>query len=347
MFELPHRALRYNCTDERRMPKKTITKNLLIVIFSACVSAFAAACGHGPVSGGKPPAFDRETSTYTEPRVDALVESGEIVESSGIAASKCQMGVLWTHNDSGDDAYLFAMDTKGKSLGTWKVQNASNDDWEDIAAFKDETGKCFLFIGDIGNRRKEPRPDHDIYRIAEPEIVAGDAGTTKKNPSRTEPADVMTFAYPDERQDSETLMVHPVTGEIYIVTKQPKKAAGVYRVKPAFGSSPVKAEKVTDVTVPAIPNGYLTGGDIAPDGKRLVLCDYFAAYEFVLPDGSADFNDVWKQKPSVIALGKRNQGEAVGYSADGTSIYATSEGRYSPLIEVRAIRVRTGNWPPK
>ncbi|NOT48874.1 MAG: hypothetical protein HOP17_14135 [Acidobacteria bacterium] len=326
------------------MPNKTITKNLLIVIFSACVSALSS-CGHGPVSGGKPPAFDGESSAYTEPRIDALIESEDIVESSGIAASKCQQGVLWTHNDSGDDAYLFATDTKGKSLGTWKVQNAANKDWEDIAAFKDETGKCFLFIGDIGNRRKEPRPDHDIYRVAEPEIVAGDAGTTKKNPSRTEPADVITFSYPDGRQDAETLMVHPVTGEIYIVTKQRNKAAGVYRIKPAFGSPPVKAEKVIDVTVPAIPNGFLTGGDIAPDGKRLVLCDYFAAYEFVLPDNSADFNDVWKQKPSVINLGNRDQGEAIGYSADGTSIYATSEGQYSPLIEVRALR--TGRFPPK
>ncbi len=326
------------------MPNKTITKNFPIVIFLACVSLLSAACSHGPVSGGEPPSFDRESSSYTEPRVEGLVESDEIVESSGIAASKCLNDVLWTHNDSGDDAFIFALDTKGKHLGTWKVENADNKDWEDVAVFKDATGKCFLLIGDIGNSRKEPRPDHNIYRVAEPEIVDA-PGSTKKKPARTASAEVMTFAYPDERQDSETLMVHPITGDIFVVTKQRNKPAGVYRIKPAFGSPTMKVEKIADITVPAIPNGFLTGGDIAPDGKRVVLCDYFAAYEFALPDNSTDFNDIWKQKPSVIDLGNRDQGEAIGYSADGRSIFATSEGRHSPLIQVRSLR--TGKFPPK
>ena len=60
----------------------------------------------------------------------------EITESSGIAASKCQSDVLWTHNDSGDNAFIFALDSTGEKLGTWKVSNAKNIDWEDIAEIK-------------------------------------------------------------------------------------------------------------------------------------------------------------------------------------------------------------------
>ncbi len=71
------------------------------------------------------------------------------------------------------------------------------------------------------------------------------------------------------------------------------------------------------------------------DGKRVVICDYFAGYELILPDGSGSFDEIWKQKPSAVELGDRKQGEAVGYSADGLSIVATSEGKHSPLIEAK------------
>jgi hypothetical protein len=130
-------------------------------------------------------------------------------------------------------------------------------------------------------------------------------------------------------------MVHPVSGEIYIITKHRSSPAGVYKLEPVFDASVVKAVKITDITVPAIPNGFLTGGDIAPDGKHVIVCDYFAAYEFTLPADSGNFDEIWKQKPIVVELGERKQGEAIGYAADGLSIYATSEGKLAPVIEAR------------
>src|SRR5687767_4675893 len=114
---------------------KNITKKLLLVIFCGAVVLSATACGPIGVSRGTPPAFDRESSQYAEPQTMGRIESGEIKESSGIAASRCQQNVLWTHNDSGDDAFIFAIDQTGKDLGTWKVENAKNLDWEDIAAY--------------------------------------------------------------------------------------------------------------------------------------------------------------------------------------------------------------------
>src|SRR5690606_24534143 len=85
--------------------------------------------------------------------------------------------------------------------------------------------------------------------------------------------------------------------------------------------------KVADVTVPAVPYGSITGGDISPDGKRVILCDYFSGYELILPDGMADFEAIWEQKPSRVALGERRIGEAVAYSADGSFVIAVSEKR--------------------
>lgn len=312
---------------------RTISKKFPLVIFCLAVSTLSAACGGLHVKGGKAPAFDGDASRYEKPRVVGRIQSADITESSGIAASKCQPGVLWTHNDSGDAAFVFAIDETGKDLGTWKVENAENVDWEDITEYRDANGKCFLYIGDIGDDKKNPRGEHKIYRVPEPTVPSGGGGTSRKNPAATAPAEVLTFSYPDEKQDAETLMVHPTAGSVYVVTKQRDRAAGVYRITPAFGSATATAEKVAEITVPAIPNGFLTGGDISPDGRSVVICDYFAAYEFSLPAGDEDFDDVWKQRPTVIELGERKQGEAVAYAADGKSIFATSEGRNQPLIQ--------------
>ncbi|MGE3465302.1 MAG: hypothetical protein AB7J13_00070 [Pyrinomonadaceae bacterium] len=273
-------------------------------------------------------------SKYGPPAVLGELDSKEIPESSGLAASRCQSGVLWTHNDSGNEPFVIAIGLDGKRLGTWKVTNTENIDWEDIAAYKDNAGRCYLYIGEIGDNKAQ-RSEHTIYKVAEPIVVPENASSDRNRPLATEPAESGAFRYPDFNQDAETLLVQPQTGVIYVITKRVSGPAGVYRVAVEFGSAePVTAERVGELSVPAIPNGFLTGGDISPDGRHLVICDYSRAYEFDLPDG-ANFDDIWKQSAIPVELGQRKAGEAVCYSVDGTAIYATSERKDSPLIEVK------------
>lgn len=274
------------------------------------------------------------TASYDAPKTTGKIADSEIKESSGIAASKCQPNVFWTHNDSDDKAFLFALDKSGAKLGTWTVPNAANFDWEDIALFKDSAGKCFIYIGDIGDNQSV-RDEHIIYRVVEPNAGPENASYNKQQPLSTEPAEALRFVYPDSRHNAETLLVHPTTGDIYVVTKRVSGPAGVYRLKANFGNiDAVIAEKVSNLTVPAIPNGFLTGGDFSPDGKRLVICDYSGAYEFTLPENSKDLNDIWSQEPESIVVGSRKIGEAVTYSPEGNSIILTSEGKNTPIIEV-------------
>ena len=231
-----------------------------------------------------------------------------------------------THNDSGDGAFIYAINEKGEQLGTWKVTGAKNYDWEDAATYKDKTGKCFLFIADTGNNNSV-RNTLTIYKVVEPSISPADKKSTKASPQKTEKAEPIDFSYPGQPPDAETLLVHPLTGEIYILTKPLLEAAVVYKI----GKTTVK---IGEVAVPASPNGLLTGGEISPDGKRVILCDYYAAYELILPSNSKKFDDIWKQEPLKVELGKRKQGEAICYSADGNSIFATSEMKNSPIIRV-------------
>ena len=314
-----------------RMLKKTIAKFCVFVIFPATVCCFFSGCAYVSSNPGKPPA---ETH-YGGPKVIGSIRAQDITESSGLAASRCQNNVLWTHNDSGDDAFIFGLSTSGENLGTWKIPNAQNIDWEDIATYKDKAGKCFIYIGEIGDN-KTKRSEHDIYRIPEPLIVPADKNSTRQQPLSAANAETLKFIYPDHIQDAETLMVHPKTGDIYVVTKRVSGPAGIYRLKPEFGKDEAqRATKVADLSVPAIPNGFLTGGDISPDGRRVIICDYTQAYEYVLPDDATAFEDIWKQEPETVDLGSRKVGESICYSVDGTSLYAGSEGENSPVIELK------------
>ena len=145
------------------MSNKTIANFSLFVIFTALACLFFLGCGFVSSDVGKPPV----DSSYGQPNVVGTIKVADITESSGLAASRCQSNVFWTHNDSGDDAFIFALNVSGDSLGTWKIPNAQNIDWEDIAAYKDRGGKCFIYIGEIGDN-KSKRHEHAVYRVPEP-----------------------------------------------------------------------------------------------------------------------------------------------------------------------------------
>ena len=322
------------------MSRKIITKNLFVVISLALLFSSFAACSHVSSNGGGDNSNKTDknlSSDYGKPEIAGKIASDEIKESSGIAASGCQANVFWTHNDSGDDAFIFAINAKGEKLATYKVAGAKNRDWEDIAAFKDAKGACFLYVGDIGNNERT-QSEQKIYRVKEPKISAADKSSSRKNPNLTESAETIKFEYPEMRHDAETLLVHPQTGDIYVLSKSFSQSAGVYKLAANFDSNKTNTlVKVADVAVPAVPNGLLTGGDISPDGTRVVLCDYFNGYEITLPKGAKNFDEIWKQTVQIIDLGAREQGEAIAYAPDGKSVFATSEKKNQPFVQVRKV----------
>lgn len=317
------------------MSKKTITKFSAFVISFLLVCQIFSGCFSASSTENANKKAETSASDYQNPQVVGKIASNEISESSGIVVSKCQTDVFWTHNDSGDGAFIFAINAKGEKLGTWKVAGAKNTDWEDLADFKNDKGECFLYIGNIGNNARL-RDEFEIFRVKEPQISGADKSSSKKNPLSTDAAEIIKFSYPETRHDAETLMIHPKSGDIYVLSKRLSGAAGVYKLAANYSLDKTNTlKKIADLSVPAIPNGLLTGGSISPDGKRVVVCDYFDAYELALPQNAKDFDEIWKQEITIVKLGERAQGEAIGYSADGNSIFATSEKKNSPIIQVK------------
>lgn len=315
---------------------------LCALLLSACdIITFTPSESSRTESGSNKSANDaRDESALYEPPVHlADLEDRAINESSGIVASRRNPDLFWTHNDSGDGPFIYAFDRQGKNRGRWRVANAEAVDWEDIAAGPGpQPGVPYLYIGDIGDNYSR-RDDVTIYRVVEPDIKAQDNSSPANKSHITEAAEAFRLKYPDGKHDAETLMVHPTTGDLYIITKTFSRRTGIYKLTaPLTNSSVNTLTRIGKIGTMSLVGGLLTGGDIAPDGRRVVLCDYFNAYEMVLPDDARGFDQIWKQPLATIKLGPRQQGEGVCYRLDGEAILATSEKLPTPLIEVRRKR---------
>lgn len=317
--------------------------NSIKFVLLACGLAFLPSCQRVGVPGdaeanpaSRAGAANNATADlYSKPSRTGILGYKEINESSGIVASRTTPGFYWTHNDSGDGPFVYAIDAKGTHKGVWRVAGASARDWEDIAIGPGPVrGTNYLYIGDIGDNRGA-RTEIRIYRVPEPSITSVDASSTRTTPVATKDAETIRLRYPNGANDAETLMVHPQSGNVYIVTKVPLGNPVVYEAKAPLNTRETTAlVRVGEVSLPVLFGGLVTGGDISPDGSRVALCDYQQGYELEAPAAGATFNAVWKQTLTVIDLGNRKQGEAISYRLDGRALLATSEGRRAPLIQV-------------
>jgi hypothetical protein len=315
----------------------------VISFISVSLLSLSLAAIQGPTDATK---IDRanhvgvDSSGYGAPVHLGNLENQSVKESSGIAASRRNAGIFWTHNDSGDGPFIYAFDRQGKHRGVWRVIGAGAVDWEDMAIGPGpKRGRSYLYIGDIGDNLRK-REQITVYRVAEPQITPNDSSSTVKNPSESEAADVIRLKYPDGKHDAETLLIHPLTGDLYVITKVRGAAARVYKLRapaPKSGVSPLSF--VGELRFPNQFLGFITGGAISPDGRRVIISDYLGACELILAGKRRmAFDEIWKQSPSPVDIGGfpgvRRQGEAICYSADGLAVLATSEGLPCPLIEV-------------
>jgi len=281
--------------------------------------------GSGPTTTGGPPATAAPSTTavgaYGSPvllgRLDPAVD-----ESSGLAASRRNPGLLWTHNDSGDDPVVYCADRQARSCGTWRVTGASARDWEGMAAGPGpRAGQSYLYLGDIGDNNGN-LDQVVVYRVPEPAAPA----TPGAGRGATEAAERIPLRYADGPRNAEALLVHPTTGDIYVVAKEPLNAV-VYKAGPGG-----VLDRIASLSVGI---GLVTGGDISPDGRRVALCTYASGFELELPAESAgDFDAIWRQPLRPVALPPRTQGEAIAYRLDGNALLTTSEQPPAPLQEV-------------
>lgn len=140
-------------------------------------------------------------------------------ETSGLAYSRKNPGMLWAHNDSGHPNNLFLLDAStGQVIARYKIANTHNLDWEDIeVASGPVDGESYIYLADTGDNNQQ-RPSYVIYRFPEPEFQSSHTGLLiEVNNNMTEQ---LRFTYPDGSHDVEGIMVDPQTKDIFLVTKR-------------------------------------------------------------------------------------------------------------------------------
>ncbi len=295
---------------------------------AACtLMTVASACSRapGPPAGGAPATTQtQESSTtpaYGEPRALAKLKEPTVAEASGLAFARTRPGVWFTHNDSGGEPALYAFTLDGTYLGAHPVQGASNRDWEDLAAGPCPTGdeRC-LYIADIGDN-KHVRSEIAVYAVAEP--AAG------------QPAALMAtwharYPGPDGPKNAETLLVHPLTGRLYLVTKDKTGSAEVYRfaAQPSEGPAPLERIAGLQFHGPTSTERKTTAGDWRDDGAAVVIRTYAQAWEWISDPQRPEAH--WDQPPRGVDLKREQQGEAIAYTPEG-ELLTCGEGVPMPL----------------
>ncbi|MEU9037700.1 WD40 repeat domain-containing protein [Streptomyces sp. NPDC048352] len=247
--------------------------------------------------------------TITDPRIR---------ESSGLAASRVHPGVYWTHNDSDDGPYVYAVDSAtGRTLARVTLTGIGTPrDVEAISLGPDGQ----LYVGDIGDNRNGTWDHVWIYRFQEPREL-GD---------QTVKAEQFTVVYADGPRNAEALMVHPVTGRVYIASKN-EQGGGLYEGPERLSADGRNVfRRVADVP-------WVTDGAFSPDGGRLTLRGYFTARTYPWKDGRPQGEGERQDAPW------QGQAESVTYTPDGRTLMFGAEGANSKVV---AVPVATASGAP-
>ncbi|RIK74278.1 MAG: hypothetical protein DCC68_23430, partial [Planctomycetota bacterium] len=251
--------------------------------------------------------------------IRGVVETPELVEASGLVASRRQADVLWTHNDNGDSR-LFAMTSRGEHLGIYDTQ-APAVDWEDLAIGPGpQAGTDYIYIADTGDNA-QVRMTITVYRVAEP-AVRSDQSPVNVNLSGVA---AISLRYPDGSHDAESLIVDPDTGDIYIITKRDTPSR-IYRAAyPQSTSTTTTLQYLGQLTW-----GGALSGDISPDGREILLKDFDDAFYYSRPVGTS-IAAALAVAPESIPYTTQRLGEGISWDGQGRGYFTNSEGTHEPL----------------
>ena len=243
-------------------------------------------------------------------------------EISGMAASVKNPGCFWVHNDSGDEARIFLINTEGQIVCTVTMDTdyyyTDNRDWEDIAVGPGPTdGETYIYIGEIGDLNKKYSEKY-IFRIIEPEINTG----TLNSRLRIGKDDIstITFDYEDGSRDAEILMIDPLTKDLFIVTKREERVQ-IYELSYPQNYD----EKVILTKSPVtLPFRLANGGDISADGKEILIKNLKNVYYWKRKEGES-IHDALSRPGEKLPYIEEPQGEAIAWFRDGSAYLTVSE----------------------
>lgn len=267
-------------------------------------------------------------------RLSGMLLDPQLSEISGLAASARHRDVLWLHNDGGNGR-LFAVSTGGRRLATFRIDGVTRTDWEDMAAFELD-GRRYLLVADTGDNGGL-RHTLQLHVIEEPAELQN---------ARLTPAWSIVFRWPDGPRDCEAVAVDAARGQILLVSKKRSPAelfalplrprrSGVLTataVGTLAGMPEPDAEHLRQ-SPRARLDSHVTAAAVSPDGGTLAVMTYRYLLRYPRQPRERWVSAV-SRTPQVSLLPWLPQAEALDFSADGESLYATGEFIPAPLYRI-------------
>lgn len=267
-------------------------------------------------------------------KVSGTLQNSKIVEASGLVAG--EDGVFFVHNDGKRD--VFVIDSTGKDLGAFKLEESKNRDWEDITRVPDGDRRLIV-IADVGDNQHK-RKDVELYFFEEPS--PDDFNSDQVAIHR------LKISYPEGPRDVESVAYDPSSDSILLLSKRdlPPRLYAV-PLERALNEKELEAEFLAEVPrfrpptkqdILAHPKRGLwvsqpTGMDISPDGRLAAVITYRSLYLFQREDGET-WAEAFQRQPREFVGPPGTHDEAVAFSPDGKTIYVTTERRPAPIYRL-------------
>lgn len=256
-------------------------------------------------------AFSQSTS-HQAPEAIREINDKTLEEISGLAQSRVDSDRMYVHNDSGGEPVIYVLSLEKEPIAQLVLEGAENVDWEDIAVGSGPDGESYIYVGDIGDNLAV-RDHVVVYRVKEPEALAK---------SQRIQAEKVVLTYPGGPRDAETLMVDPISNDIFIVSKR-EESNHVFRFKSeGFSKGEVELEHVAELGI-----GGAVGGDISHDGNQVIIKNYFEVYYWNRKSGNS-IAETLAYEPEVLPYQPEPQGEAIGFDSRKPGYFTLSEKRF-------------------
>ncbi|UHQ24652.1 hypothetical protein LVB77_08175 [Lysobacter sp. 5GHs7-4] len=303
------------------MPR-SVPLPLRAVVLAAALAAAGACARHEPGEPGS--------------ELSGMLVDGQLDEISGLAASRRHPNVLWMIDDGGNPERLFAVGDDGQRLATFRIEGVTKTDWEDVAAFR-LGGRNYLLIADTGDNGGLRR-SLQLHVVEEP---------AKLENARLRPAWSIAFRWPDGARDCEAVAVDAANGRILLISKKrqppelftlPLRPAGnglltAQRAGALAGVPQPSAKDLERKPRSARLQSQVTAADVSPDGRTLAVMTYRYLLLYPRRNGQS-WSAAVAAPPKLTPLPWLPQAEALGWAADGRSLYATGEFVPAPLYRI-------------
>jgi hypothetical protein len=258
--------------------------------FHAVVAAVALTGAMLLADGNAEPG--EELFSFADPAID---------ESSGLVVDG---DTVLTVNDSGSGPVVHVVDAaSGETVGRTTYTTDEVVDVEALAAGRDGS----VWVGDIGDNGGR-RASITVYRL--PPLEPGD---------RTVAAERFELRYVDGPKDAETLLVHPRTGRLHVVSK------GLFGGRVYAAPEQLRTDGTAVLRPVGEVEGTVTDGAYFQDGRHVVVRTYSSA---AVLDAEG-----WESL-GRFALPDQRQGEGVAVAGGGRRLLLSSEGRRAEVLSV-------------